>query len=90
MRDCINGLDYINKLNMVHTDIKPENIVFRENGDFHVKLIDFGNAVITAYPRKGLINTRHYRAPEVILDLEWYKSSDIWGLGCVIMELYCG
>lgn len=48
----------MHKLNMAHTDIKPENIVFRNNKEFNVKLVDFGNVVMAEHPRKGLINTR--------------------------------
>lgn len=53
-----------------------------------VKVIDFGNAM---YERSScVINTRQYRAPEVILEAGWDERSDIWSLGCVLMELYTG
>lgn len=41
-------------------------------------------------PKKGLITTRTYRAPEVILDLEWGLPCDMWSLGCMAYELGCG
>ena len=38
-----------------------------------------------------VINTRQYRAPEVILRCDaWDTSSDIWSLACLIVELYTG
>ena len=37
-----------------------------------------------------MINTRQYRAPEVILGMSWSMESDIWSLGCILMELYNG
>eukprot|EP00929_Paragymnodinium_shiwhaense_P067459 TRINITY_DN33951_c0_g1_i2.p1 TRINITY_DN33951_c0_g1~~TRINITY_DN33951_c0_g1_i2.p1 ORF type:complete len:170 (-),score=42.88 TRINITY_DN33951_c0_g1_i2:104-613(-) len=37
-----------------------------------------------------MINTRQYRALEVILGLEWCEKSDVWAAGCILMELYGG
>lgn len=57
-----------------------------------IKLIDFGSAVIH---KKGathshLIQTRHYRAPEVILKLKWLFAADLWSIGCILVELVYG
>lgn len=90
LRDCLQALKYMHELNYIHSDIKPENIVLRSEESSNVKLVDFGNAVLAAHPRKGLISTRHYRAPEVILNLDWHTPSDIWSLGCVAYELHYG
>merc|ERR1712037_690242 len=38
----------------------------------------------------SVINTRQYRAPEVILALGWGERSDLWSTGCILMELYSG
>ncbi|KFG33053.1 putative cell-cycle-associated protein kinase CLK, partial [Toxoplasma gondii GAB2-2007-GAL-DOM2] len=55
-----------------------------------VKIIDFGSATFEDDYHSSLINTRQYRAPEVILGLGWDMSSDVWSLGCILMELYTG
>lgn len=56
-----------------------------------IKLIDFGGATYITDPKKSsLINTRQYRSPEVILGMEWSSSSDVWSIGCMLMELYTG
>ncbi|CBZ54391.1 hypothetical protein NCLIV_048210 [Neospora caninum Liverpool] len=55
-----------------------------------VKVIDFGSATFEDDYHSSLINTRQYRAPEVILGLGWDMSSDVWSLGCILMELYTG
>uniref|UniRef100_A0A8C5G861 dual-specificity kinase n=1 Tax=Gouania willdenowi TaxID=441366 RepID=A0A8C5G861_GOUWI len=39
---------------------------------------------------QSVVSTRHYRAPEIILDLGWNQSCDVWSLGCVLMEFYLG
>lgn len=55
-----------------------------------VKLIDFGNATYERETHPKVINTRQYRAPEVFMDLGWNERSDLWAVGCTIMELYTG
>lgn len=56
----------------------------------HIKLIDFGNATYEKEHHSAVINTRQYRAPEVILNLGWDEHSDLWSVGCILMELYSG
>jgi len=55
-----------------------------------IKLIDFGNATYDDDHHSRIINTRQYRAPEVILQLGWNESSDLWSMGCIAMETYTG
>ncbi|XP_033492290.1 dual specificity protein kinase CLK2-like isoform X3 [Epinephelus lanceolatus] len=55
-----------------------------------VKVVDFGTATFDHEHHESLVSTRHYRAPEVILDLGWNQSCDVWSLGCVLMEFYLG
>jgi len=55
-----------------------------------IKIIDFGSATFEDEYHCSIINTRQYRAPEVILDIGWSMSSDVWSLGCILMELYTG
>lgn len=55
-----------------------------------IKVIDFGNATFAKDHHASIINTRQYRGPEVILGMGWDESSDIWSLGCILMELYGG
>lgn len=53
-------------------------------------VIDFGSATYATEKREGIINTRQYRAPEVLFGLPWDEESDIWGVGCIAMELFTG
>lgn len=58
---------------------------------FRVKVIDFGSA---SHVSKAVCSTylqsRYYRAPEIILGLPFCESIDMWSLGCVIAELFLG
>ncbi|XP_026184245.1 dual specificity protein kinase CLK4-like [Mastacembelus armatus] len=55
-----------------------------------VKVVDFGTATFDHEHHESLVSTRHYRAPEVILDLGWNHSCDVWSLGCILVEFYLG
>ncbi|XP_014878667.1 dual specificity protein kinase CLK1-like isoform X2 [Poecilia latipinna] len=55
-----------------------------------IKVVDFGTATFDHQHHETLVSTRHYRAPEVILDLGWNQSCDVWSLGCVLIEYYLG
>ncbi|XP_051533461.1 dual specificity protein kinase CLK4-like isoform X1 [Myxocyprinus asiaticus] len=55
-----------------------------------VKVVDFGNATYDHEHHTSVVSTRHYRAPEVILELGWNHSCDVWSLGCILIEFYLG
>uniref|UniRef100_A0A8C8F1I0 dual-specificity kinase n=1 Tax=Oncorhynchus tshawytscha TaxID=74940 RepID=A0A8C8F1I0_ONCTS len=55
-----------------------------------VKVVDFGNATFDHEHHTSVVSTRHYRAPEVILELGWNQSCDVWSLGCILLEYYLG
>ncbi|KAI2651213.1 Dual specificity protein kinase CLK4 [Labeo rohita] len=55
-----------------------------------VKVVDFGNATYDHEHHTSVVSTRHYRAPEVILELGWNQSCDVWSLGCILIEFYLG
>ncbi|XP_010895095.2 dual specificity protein kinase CLK4 isoform X1 [Esox lucius] len=55
-----------------------------------VKVVDFGNSTYEHDHHTSVVSTRHYRAPEVILDLGWGHACDVWSLGCILIEYYLG
>lgn len=64
-----------------------------ENGSFRlcqtdIRIADFGLAVFE--PHEDGIQTRSYRAPEVILELGWNESADVWSIACILMEMFLG
>ncbi|TKS86732.1 MAPK/MAK/MRK overlapping kinase [Collichthys lucidus] len=70
-----------------HRDVKPENILIKQNG---LKLGDFGScrSVYSKPPHTEYISTRWYRAPECLLTDGYYSlKMDIWSAGCVFFEI---
>jgi len=84
------ALDFIHKRGLVHSDVKPENILLASYSRARVKLIDFGSSCYLTDRQSSYIQSRSYRAPEVILGLPYDGKIDIWSLGCVIAEMYTG
>ncbi|KHJ46009.1 hypothetical protein D918_03672 [Trichuris suis] len=69
------------------TNRKKEYRVMR---DTSIRLIDFGATVFNRKDQTAIVSTRHYRAPEVILELGWSYPCDVWSIGCIIYELLKG
>ncbi len=65
---------------------RDERLVKNSN----IKLIDFGSATFDWEHHSTIVSTRHYRAPEVILELGWSQPCDVWSIGCILFELYLG
>lgn len=49
-----------------------------------------GSATFDHEHHSAVVSTRHYRAPEVVLELGWNQSCDVWSIGCIIFEFYMG
>ncbi|KAJ8609878.1 hypothetical protein CTAYLR_007504 [Chrysophaeum taylorii] len=56
----------------------------------NIVVIDFGGATYNDERKSSIINTRQYRAPEVILNVGWSMPSDLWSAGCIVAELRRG
>jgi serine/threonine protein kinase len=89
-RQCLVALSFVHKLGLVHSDIKPENILLASYSRARVKVIDFGSSCYLSDRQSSYIQSRSYRAPEVIFGLPYSGKIDIWSLGCVIAEMYTG
>ena len=94
------GMAYMHSIDILHRDIKPDNILLEWRGsekdiDFNLKLADFGLArALTCVKETGktaLVITLWYRPPELLYGGKKYgKSSDMWSVGCVIYEILTG
>ena len=87
------ALEFVHgELGLIHSDLKPENILFKSYSRCEAKVIDFGSACFSSGDKLGTyVQSRCYRAPEVILGCLPYNSKiDMWSLGCIIAELWTG
>lgn len=68
----------------------PQNREIRRVKCTDIRLIDFGSATFDHEHHSTIVSTRHYRAPEVILEMGWSQPCDVWSIGCIMFELYVG
>ena len=86
----LNTLRHLARHSIVHCDLKPENILLCTPGRSAIKVIDFGSSCFEAQPVYTYIQSRFYRAPEVLLGLPYFCAIDMWSFGCILAELYTG
>ncbi len=81
--DICKALQLCNKQNIIHRDIKPQNIFVSKNGDY--KLGDFGIAKVVEQTVSGTrTGTYEYMAPEVYFSRPYGQSADVYSLGLVL------
>lgn len=89
-KQLLTALKHLKRCGILHGDIKPDNVLVNQSMNI-LKVCDLGSAgrlsecEITPY-----LVSRFYRAPEIILGLQYDEAADLWGVGCVLYELYTG
>jgi len=102
-RKVLEGIDYINKKGIIHSDIKPENILvqYTKNNDVldisSIKIVDYGSAFYSNNPSPLISNTPEYLCPEIMTNNpefikelnngNYLNAIDIWSWGISILEL---
>lgn len=91
----IQGLRGLHRLEMLHRDLKPDNILIRKDGT--VKIIDLGavkvagiQEITTPVERFELLGTKNYTAPEYLMGMAGSPRSDLFSLGVVAYEMLTG
>ncbi|KAL1568332.1 hypothetical protein AAHA92_03711 [Salvia divinorum] len=87
---CLEALQFLHSLGLIHCDLKPENILVKSYSRCEIKVIDLGSSCFETDHLCSYVQSRSYRAPEVILGLPYGKKIDIWSLGCILAELCTG
>ncbi|XP_041117494.1 striated muscle preferentially expressed protein kinase-like isoform X2 [Polyodon spathula] len=85
MRQLFEGISYLHLNNIIHLDIKPENILMADSSNEQIRLCDFGNsAELTPdeaqYCKYG---TPEFIAPEIVNQTPISKATDIWPVGVI-------
>ena len=75
---------------IIHADLKPDNIMIKEKCHYGIKIIDFGNAFFYEPHKTKYIQSRYYRSPEIILGFPYSTAIDMWSVGCIMYELHTG
>jgi len=84
------ALNFLRKLQIVHCDLKPENILLRTPNRAAIKIIDFGSSCFESERIYTYIQSRFYRAPEIMLGIPYTTAIDMWSFGCIMVELLTG
>lgn len=103
-REILKALVFLESHKIIHCDLKPENILLDEGATSifgsstnkcKLKLVDFGSGSFRGEQVYTYVQSRFYRAPEVILRLlpppnSYTEKVDMWSLGCIVAELFTG
>ncbi|XP_062840934.1 myosin light chain kinase, smooth muscle [Trichomycterus rosablanca] len=92
MRQILQGVQYMHQQNIVHLDLKPENIVCENRTGFRIKIIDFGLArkLDPSTSLKVMQGTPEFVAPEVINFEPVCLAADMWSIGVICYILLSG
>jgi serine/threonine protein kinase len=92
MTQVLQGLQYLHDQGVIHRDIKGANILTTKDGT--VKLADFGVSTSTLAGGQDkeaqVVGTPYWMAPEIIQLSGASSASDIWSVGCTVIELLQG
>ena len=98
-KQLLSGLAYLHSHNIVHRDLKLENILIQEieksktTGEdlFNIKIIDFGTARIFSNKKKpqSIVGSSYYIAPEVLRQ-HYNKECDLWSVGVILYMFIVG
>ncbi|KAK2150896.1 hypothetical protein LSH36_383g00000 [Paralvinella palmiformis] len=83
----LQALMYIHNNGIIHRDLKPSNVFIQEDGSIVIGDFGVSTVMVDVLTRtRSTVGTLNYVAPEV-LEQRHNEKSDIWSLGCVILEL---
>ncbi|KAJ8331073.1 hypothetical protein O5D80_001083 [Batrachochytrium dendrobatidis] len=91
-KQILHGLRFLARpdIQIIHCDLKPENIMIVESRKANLKIIDFGSSCFANEKAHTYIQSRFYRSPEVIMGHSYTHAIDMWSVGCILVELLTG
>lgn len=87
-----NTLHFLSRseLQIIHCDLKPENVLLCLPKRSQIKIIDFGSSCQYGNRIYQYIQSRFYRSPEILLGISYGMPIDMWSLGCILVEMHTG
>jgi dual specificity tyrosine-phosphorylation-regulated kinase 2/3/4 len=86
----LQGLRFMKKRSIWHWDLKPENILLKKTNKTGIKIIDLGSSCFETEQVYTYIQSRFYRAPEIMLGIPYTTAIDMWSFAWICVELYTG
>ncbi|XP_048090328.1 striated muscle preferentially expressed protein kinase isoform X5 [Alosa alosa] len=85
IRQILEGIDYLHHNDIIHLDIKPENILMADRNSDQIRICDFGSALkLTPNdPQYSKYGTPEFVAPEIVSQTPISKATDIWPIGVI-------
>jgi death-associated protein kinase len=92
LKQILEGVSYLHSKQLIHLDLKPENIMMKTHDNHHVKLIDFGlsRKLKDGDVVKEMLGTPEFVAPEVINYDPLCTATDMWSIGVITYILLSG
>ena len=86
MKSILNGLNYLHNNDIYHSDLNLKNILISENDISNLKIINYAIKI----NKNSIQNNPYYSSPIVAFNKRSTYEDDIWSIGCILFELFCG
>lgn len=90
MRQLVEGLRYLYNKQILHRDLKPQNILVSETGNLVITDFGFARYTDNEHMLNTLCGSPMYMAPEIMLKKRYNNKSDLWSVGVIFYEVLFG